>query len=166
MIRKAEEKDITAIERIFEGARRAMAAMGNTTQWVNGYPGRDDILRDMADGVCRVMEDGNGRVYGVFSVFTQPDPTYPGIYDGAWLNERPYATIHRIASDYSHRGVLKEAVDYCLELTGEVRIDTHRNNLPMINGLTRLGFTLCGKIRLFRGGDNERLAFQKSSETD
>ena len=166
MIRKAEERDIPFIERIFEGARANMAAQGNTTQWVNGYPGREDILRDLEDGACHVMQDENGRIYGVFSVFTQPDPTYPGIYDGKWLNEKPYATIHRIASDYSRSGVLKEAVDWCLKLTGEVRIDTHHNNQPMINGLTRLGFTLCGKIRLFRDGDNERLAFQKSSETN
>ena len=162
MIRKAEERDIPFIERIFEGARARMAAQGNTTQWVNGYPGREDILRDLEDGACHVMQDENGRIYGVFSVFTQPDPTYPGIYDGEWLNEKPYATIHRIASDNSRRGVLKEAVDWCLKLTGEVRIDTHRNNLPMINALAHLGFVLCGKIRLFRDGDNERLAFQKS----
>ena len=166
MIRIAAESDIPRIEQIFEGARAQMAAQGNATQWVNSYPGREDILRDMKDGACHVMQDESGHIYGVFSVFTTPDPTYPGIYDGAWLNDRPYVTIHRIASDYSHRGVLKEAVEYCLSFTGEVRIDTHRNNLPMINGLTRLGFTPCGKIRLFRDGDNERLAFQKSAQRD
>jgi DNA ligase (NAD+) len=47
---------------------------------------------------------------------------------------------------------------------GNIRIDTHKANAPMITLLERLGYTTCGIIRLGRFEDaelDERVAFQK-----
>ena len=159
MIRLATYDDTDKIERIFSSARERMHANGNPTQWINGYPGREEIQKDTKSGFCRVLEDENG-VYGAFSLLPGPDPTYRFIFGGKWLSDDPYGVIHRIASDGKHRGVLGEAAQYCLKLFPVLRVDTHRNNQPMLRAVEKAGFRYCGVIYLDRPGDNERLAFE------
>ena len=59
------------------------------------------------------------------------DPTYDIIYDGKWPNDKPYATIHRIASSGEATGIMHTALQYALTLYDNIRIDTHRDNLVM-----------------------------------
>ncbi len=159
MIRKAVNGDLGRIEEIFALARGRMHANGNTTQWTEGYPGKDIIQKDINAGFCRVLEDENG-VYGAFSLLPGPDPTYRVIHGGQWLTDGDYGVIHRLASDGVHRGVFAETVRYCLGLFKVLRIDTHKNNRPMIGAVEKAGFRYCGVIYLDRLGDNERLAFE------
>ena len=95
----------------------------------------------------------------VFSFILGEDPTYKVIENGQWLNDKPYGTIHRIASNGIRRRMLKACVDYCKEIIDNIRIDTHADNSPMQNALHRLKFSLCGII--YTSDGSHRLAFQK-----
>ena len=76
------------------------------------------------------------------------------------MNNKPYGTIHRIASVPNVHGILSTAIEYCFKKVKDLRIDTHKENVIMRNGLKKLGFTYCGIIYLENG--DPRLAFQKT----
>ena len=156
-IRNAEQTDIEAIMGIYDVGRSLMRATGNAAQWVNGYPSRALIEGDIAKGNCYVIEGDDGMAHAVFAFIIGADPTYAVIEDGAWLNDEPYGTIHRIASDGALRGVLGEAVAFALERTGNLRIDTHEDNVPMQGALAKAGFARCGIIYCEDG--TPRIAF-------
>ena len=49
----------------------------------------------------------NGRFCGAFVFFIGEEPTYRIIEDGAWIDDGPYGTIHRVASDGTERGIFE-----------------------------------------------------------
>ena len=155
-IRKAEKADLDKIMDIYDTARAFMRKSGNPTQWAGGYPPREMIVGDIAVGRSYVICD-DGRVCGVFALFDGIDPTYLRIDGEGWLNDEPYLTIHRIASDGTARGVLKCAVDYCKSLSDNVRIDTHEDNHVMQSAVEKNGFIRCGIIYLENG--DPRIAY-------
>ena len=106
MIRPATSFDIPRALAIYHSARQFMRRSGNTVQWVNGYPSEALLRSDVAAGRLFVMEDAGG-VYAVFAFILGEDPTYRRIR-GAWRDDSPYGTIHRLGSDGSHRGVFAE----------------------------------------------------------
>jgi len=82
------------------------------------------------------------------------------LYHGHWLDDtQPYYVIHRVASLPDAHGVMHDLLGYCLKLTSNIRIDTHRDNHIMQHCLSKAGFTYCGIILLLDG--DERLAYQK-----
>ena len=87
------------------------------------------------------------------------DPTYE-VIQGAWLNDRPYCAVHRVASRGEVPGVATQILTWCLEFCGNVRIDTHDDNLPMQRVLEKNGFVHCGRIWIEDG--SPRIAYQKS----
>ncbi|MDE5567429.1 MAG: GNAT family N-acetyltransferase [Muribaculaceae bacterium] len=158
-IRHASEADIEHIMPVYDSARAFMRRNGNITQWGNGYPSREQILTDIRAGVCYVGVDSDGRIAMVFAFIHGNDPTYTHIEDGSWLNDRPYATIHRIASSGLYGGMLRHCTDFCFSQIDNLRIDTHADNRPMQDALARLGFTRCGIIYIADG--TPRTAYQK-----
>ncbi len=159
-IEKATPLDMTAVMQIYEDARAYMRASGNLEQWQDGYPSEEIIRADMEKGnfyVCREEED----ILAVFYFAKENDPTYAVIYDGKWASDAPYAVIHRIAvSANSHgKGVAALIFSSCFEQCSNLRIDTHRDNIPMQKALLKNGFVRCGIIHLANG--DERIAFQK-----
>ncbi len=158
-IRKATLDDLDTIMQIYADARLYMRENGNRTQWSGGYPSRELVVCDIAEGICHVCEDG-GELAGVFVCFVGEDPTYQTVYGGAWLNDRPYAVIHRIAVAKHRRGVASACFDYGFSLCQNLKIDTHRDNLPMQRSLAKNGFLPCGIIHLANG--EERIAYQKT----
>ena len=161
-IEKATPASLDAIMKIYEDARAYMRATGNATQWAGGYPAESLIREDIERGnfyLC--MEDG--EILGVFYYAEENDPTYDVIYDGAWQNDKPYAVIHRIAvSRDSHgKGVAAFIFDSCFARFPNLKIDTHKDNLPMHRALEKRGFVRCGIIHLANG--DERIAFQRVS---
>lgn len=159
-VRKATLSDLEDILEIYAGARNFMRESGNPTQWQGGYPYPEVVKSDIESGILRVIEEG-GELYGVFAFITDGDPDYASI-DGAWLNDLPYAVLHRVASAGKKGGMLKVAIEYCLKETNNLKIDTHEDNLPMQNALARLGFIRCGKVYITRAG--ERIAYQLYKE--
>lgn len=161
MIRKSKLEDIENIMPIYESAKRFMRKNGNMTQWIGGYPSVEVIKRDIQNGNHYIATTEGGAVAFVFTFIIGDDPTYSVIEDGRWANEKPYGTIHRIASSGKASGSLKKTVDFCFSMIDNLRIDTHADNSPMLNGLKRLGFRRCGII--YTDDGSPRVAFQKEN---
>ncbi len=161
-IRRAEPADLPRILAIYAEARAYMRAHGNATQWSGAYPGEDIVREDMAAGRSYVVAEGDDLL-GVFCFFCGDDPTYAEI-DGAWRNDAPYGVIHRIAvGENAHRkGVASRCFAFAMAQCGNVRIDTHADNLPMQRALAKNGFRRCGIIHLANG--DPRIAYQKLAE--
>lgn len=157
-IRRSTLEDASRIDEIYAYAKQFMHSHGNPNQWNGEYPDILEAKEDAENGVGYVMED-DGEIFAVFAFIIGPDPTYAIIEDGAWLNDEPYGTIHRIASDGSHSGIMKLCTEFCFSLIDNIRIDTHEDNSFMLNALMNLGFTRCGIIYLETG--DPRIAFQK-----
>lgn len=157
-IRKTMAADLAQIDEIYKNAKKFMAATGNVNQWNSGRPNMQTAREDMEKGIGYVAEE-NGEILAVFMFSQAPDPTYAKIYDGAWLSDAPYGVIHRIAVAKQGQGIVGKCIDECFSRCHNLRIDTHRDNLPMQNALKKHGFVYCGIIHLENG--DERIAFQK-----
>lgn len=156
-VRKSVQSDLEEIMRVYSSARAFMRAHDNPTQWI-GYPTEETVKNDMESSNGYVVTY-DGVICGVFAFFTAPDPTYAVIEDGSWINDAPYGTVHRVASDGKHRGVLAFVMSYCSEMIPNIRIDTHADNYVMQNALAKLGFEKRGIIHLADG--SPRIACQK-----
>lgn len=158
-IRPATPADVNEAAKIYDNAREFMKKSGNPTQWAGEYPNGYDVEIGIANGTSYVCED-NGEIVATFHFeMNTDDPTYRKIYEGEWKNSEPYAVIHRIAVKYNGRGIADFCYSECFKLQQNIKIDTHRNNLPMQKSLTKNGFEYCGIIYLENG--EERLAYQK-----
>ena len=160
-IRKGTKDDMDAVLAIYEAARQYMRSTGNLTQWSDGYPAAADVLADIEAGNSYVGE-ADGEIVMAFAFILGDDPTYRIIEDGAWLNDMPYGTIHRLGSNGRRSGILTACVDFCFGLTDNLRLDTHSDNSPMLKAIERLGFTRCGIIYCRDG--SPRIAFQKTKD--
>lgn len=146
---------------VFEQAKRFMRQNGNLHQWMGGYPSREILAADIATGSSFVCLDDEGVIVGTFCFRygPAPEPTYTAIYDGSWLNDKPYGVIHRIASAGRVGGIFAACLNWCRGYIDNIRIDTHRDNRVMQELLVRHGFSRCGIIFLANG--DERIAFQR-----
>ena len=160
-IRKAEESDLRRIMEIFDIAKEFMHSTGNTGQWNGAYPGEKLILSEIGQGHCFVVTEIEGRIVGTFCFIIGEDPTYRVIEDGEWLDDEPYGTIHRIASDRTEHGIGHLCISFCSSLIGTLRADTRQDNAPMLSLLEKEGFIRCGIIHLADGAP--RIAFQRPS---
>lgn len=154
----AEKEDIDDILIIYEKAKAFMRRSGNKSQWSKGYPSKELLLSDIErKELYKIVEGENIRA--VFLLMQREEKTYREI-EGSWLDESSYLTIHRIAKADGRGGILKEAVNFAERINPHIRIDTHRDNVPMQKALLSLGFTFCGIIHLENG--DERLAYEKT----
>ena len=157
-IRRSTIADIDNIISIFDSAKKYMRANNNVSQWSDGYPDEETIRTDIENGNSYVGENYDGELVLTFAFIKGEDPTYR-VIKGKWLNDNPYGTIHRIASNGKTRGVLRRSCEYCFKEVENIRIDTHQDNRPMLQALKNLGFQRCGEI-ICRDG-TARIAFQK-----
>lgn len=142
---------------IYDTARQYMRQHGNTVQWVNGYPSEELLRQDMAAQQLYVMEDGGG-VYAVFAFVLGEDPTYVRI-EGAWRDDSPYGTLHRMGSDGTHRGVFAEGAAWAARRCRHLRADTHEANRTMQRCMEQAGFVRCGTIYVADG--TPRVAYER-----
>lgn len=155
MIRRAEFRDLDAVLEIYEYARNFMAANGNPNQWGKTNPPRETLEADIDRGQLYVILRDD-RICGAFAFILGEDPTYTYI-EGEWISDRPYGTIHRVASN-GCGGVFLEIIRFCLEQIGHLRIDTHHDNLVMQHVIEKAGFIRCGIIYLTDGAP--RIAYE------
>ena len=158
MVRTASLADLAEIESIYSKARAFMKAHGNPFQWGTGYPERSMLLDDISSSSLFLVER-DGRPAGVFYFSTEDDSTY-SVIDGRWSFDIPYGAVHRIAAAEGEHGILAEALSFAFSRIGYIRIDTHRDNLPMRSALMKYGFAECGIIRTYDG--TERIAYDKN----
>lgn len=159
-VRPATEADLPRALEIYATARAFMRENGNSTQWGDGYPGEGLLRGDIEKGhlYCIVDEDDQACPCGVFALIDGNDPTYDEIFEGAWKSSMPYATVHRIASDGTHSGLFAAAIRYARTRYDHLRVDTHRDNLPMQRSIEKQGFEYCGIIYIEDG--TPRLAYE------
>lgn len=157
LIRKANITEIEEILQVYEAAKSYMYKCGNLTQWGKDYPGYDLIKEDI-ERDCLFVGIQDSKICFVFYFYIGEDPTYNIIDYGEWINDLPYGTIHRIASNGLTKNVFKTIFDYCLSKCNNIRIDTHKDNTTMLNNLKKYGFKKCGII--YVRDHMERIAFQ------
>ena len=156
-IRTAELEDLPRIQDIYAYARKFMAETGNPKQWGTTHPPVETLREDIRQGQLYVATDGD-TIHGVFMFFLGEDPTYRQIFEGSWLSDAPYGTIHRIASDGSG-GILKAVVAFCGEKCAHLRIDTHHDNQVMQRAIEKAGFSRRGIIYIADG--TPRIAYER-----
>ena len=138
-------------------------------QWQDDYPARQDFEEDIRQGACEVFFL-DGALVGLISVLPGPEPDYAEIFDGAWLSELPYCSLHRsaVSHDYRGKGIAMQMFSFAENYVRKqgyrsIRVDTHRDNRAMRGLLDKRGFTYCGTVyldRLPRVG-YERVAYEK-----
>ena len=154
-IRRTQENDLEKVMYIYKESREFMVKNGNPGQWGNDFPKKELVESDIKkDGY--VVVDNSG-IIGVF-VLSDREETYDAI-NGNWLNDEPYGVIHRIAAAGTRTGAGQFILDWSLNKVGNIRIDTHEDNVPMLKLLKKNGYKYCGKVSYKNRG--ERLAFQK-----
>lgn len=157
-IRKARVEEFENIKTIYKHARDFMVESGNLTQWADMEHLLNNVLEDINAGNCYLCFDDN-KILGVFCFFVGDDPTYNKIYDGKWLNNKPYGVLHRIVVSVHRKGVARKCIQWCWDKFPNIKIDTHKDNIPMQKTILKTGFKYCGIIK--KGDGSERLAYQK-----
>lgn len=157
-IRKLERKDLPRVSELYAAARERMKQSGNPTQWKDSHPAAALIEGDVERGTGYIVEE-EGEIIGVFAFILGKDPTYSYI-EGKWLDDEiPYGTMHRVAGDGTHKGVLKACLAFCEAQVKSMRVDTHENNKIMRHLLEKYGYRECGVIYIADG--SPRIAYQK-----
>lgn len=157
-IQKALPEQLPELLPLYENARQFMAAHGNPAQWGIANPSAEQLRQDIIDS-CLFLCMQNSRIAAVFCLRPGPDSTYTLIQNGNWLNDEPYGVIHRIISTGITHGAAAFCINWALTQYQNIRIDTHKDNLPMQNLLHKLDFSPCGVIHVQDG--TPRLAYQK-----
>lgn len=157
IIRPAVPDDFEKILEIYAYAREQMRAAGNASQWGDDKPSPETVREDIEKNQAYVILH-RGEICGVFAFIIGEDPTYRVIEAGAWPNEEPYGTLHRIAGNGQVKGILAAALSFCGDKINNIRIDTHDDNKIMLHLLEKYEFLRCGYIYVEDG--SRRIAFQ------
>ena len=163
MIRLARIEDLNEIMEIVKDAKAFLKSQG-VDQWQGDYPTSEVFVKDISNNNLYVYEEE--IIKGFIAIIKGIDVTYNKIYEGTWLSDSEYVTIHRIAvkKDARNKNIATSLIDYTEHLATKdniksIRIDTHKDNIPMQNMITKNGFIKCGIIYLLDG--NPRLAYEK-----
>lgn len=159
-IELAKKTDLDKLLEIYREAREFMKNSGNKTQWGDNKPSKETLERDIENQNLYKVVDFD-EIVGAFALIYGEDKTYFKI-DGKWLNDEPYATLHRVVSSGKARGIMSEIIKFSEEKYENLRIDTHKNNHKMLDKIRENGFTYCGVIKIDDGSPRE--AFQKISK--
>jgi RimJ/RimL family protein N-acetyltransferase len=159
IIRKTQSKDLDQVLLLYKNARHFMTENGNPHQWVNAYPQKNVIEEDILRGKSYVCLEKD-IIVATFYFALEDEPTYSIIEKGSWLNDNPYGVIHRITTNGLVKGAATFSIDWCLTQCGNIRIDTHEDNIPMQHLLVKCNFTQCGVISLKNG--DKRIAYQRT----
>lgn len=152
-IRKATLDDINDMMPVYQAAQKYMTENGNPNQWQKGFPDENVIRGEVIRGVSYLMLDGN-NVVAAFSLVPGEDPTYGRFYGDegeGWLNDEPYCTIHKLASNGKVKGIFDLLLEFALRVTDNLRADTHDDNKTMQHLLLSRGFRFTGIIHLANG---------------
>ena len=163
MIRLASEKDVKSILEIIKDAK-AFLKENNVNQWQDNYPNEDTIINDINKKQLYVYEEK--EVLAFIAIIEGIEETYNIIYDGKWLNDDSYLTIHRIAvkKEARHCNIASKLFMYAIEYANKrniksIRVDTHKDNIVMQKLILKHDFKKCGYIYL--KDHSPRLAYER-----
>lgn len=168
MIKLANEKDIYGIYGIIKDAKKLLKDSGSN-QWqdTDGYPSMETItnLVNRREMYVNIREN---EIVGCVALCKGIEEAYNNI-EGKWLNDRPYYTLHILATKNGHynRGVASELIEEMIKIAYKeeiynIKVDTKVENKAMDSLLLKLGFHKTGIITLLRDGviDPKRVAYQ------
>ena len=159
--------DIPYVMNITNQAKNLLKKNGSL-QWQQGYPNEDAFTEDIKNNsLYGIYEDNKLNAFGAF-VYGK-DLNYVEI-DGKWdipANDKDMA-IHRVAVGENNHGkkfglkMLKYGIEYAKKLGClTVKVDTHKNNIPMQKSILKSGFTYRGVIKILKDKlDNLRFAYE------
>lgn len=165
-IRPSKITDLPDLVEMFHYGRNLQRLLGNHYQWQNGYPDQALLEQDIYSGnsyVCVVDEQSSlplaaGTVIGTFYLCELDFPLFQTIQHGEWLNESPYVTVQRLCTNGKAKGVSQFCLNWINERYGNVKIYTHKTNLPMVHVIEKCGFQYCGEV--VPGDQEPRNAYQ------
>ena len=162
--RLAVESDIDNIMNIIQQAQEYFKNQG-IDQWQNNYPNYETIKNDIKNNNGYVLLKNNTVVGTVAAIFGE-EKTYKNIYNGQWISNNEYLTIHRLAVNSNYKGlglssiILNNIEEICTHKNiFSIRADTHEENISMQKFLKKNGFKYCGIIYL--ENKDKRIAFEK-----
>ncbi|WP_286209564.1 GNAT family N-acetyltransferase [Dubosiella newyorkensis] len=158
-IRNAKSTDLEQLEQLYENARNYMHTYGNPNQWNDGHPNQKDLKEDILKEQLYIVESVDG-IEGAFVYYEGIDPTYIKI-EGEWLNEEPYAVLHKVASAGKKKRIGDTILQYGIHRSNNVKIDTHADNIPMQKCILRNGFQYAGIIYLANGDPRNAYQFSR-----
>jgi len=133
-------------------------------QWQNNYPNEKTILDDINKHRGFIMVE-ESEIVAYFVIDLMGELSYNEIYDGEWLNNQNYGTIHRICikNEFKRKGYASDIIDFCKNYSVNhqifnLRIDTHEENKSMIKLIKKNKFKYCGVVYIRH--TEKRLAFQ------
>lgn len=160
----AKVDDIDAIMEVIEDARLFLKEEGNG-QWQDGYPDRCDLLNDIKNERLFVIKDETNTIAAVCAI-TYYEEDYSHLYEGKWKSDYDYCVMHRVAvrRNKRNRGYGKKLFEVFIDVAKiegyhSLRIDTHKNNKPMLHLFELFGFEYCGKVILKPNKD--RVVYEK-----
>lgn len=156
-IRQTTLEDYNEILKIYEHARKYMVSINNPNQWGNIWPPKELVKEDIINKKSYVCVNENEELLAVFFYDIMKDPTY-NIIDGAWINDKEYGVVHRIAVKVNNKGIGRYCLEWAYSQCNNLRIDTHENNISMLKLLEKMNFKYCGIIKTHNG--SPRKAFQ------
>lgn len=153
------------VDNIVEIIKYAVKRLGDAgiSQWQNGYPNKEVVLQDIANGVARILcEKEKILAYGAL-VYTG-EKAYNDLEGGEWiLQTQNYATIHRacvsnscVGEGYGKLFMIFAEKEAKLS-SDSIRIDTHPDNKIMQGLVASLHYKYCGKVMY----ESVRLAYDK-----
>lgn len=161
---KAKDSDIDKIMNIIGIAQDHFKSEG-IDQWQNNYPNHKVIKEDIDNNNSYVLKEEE-KIVGTTAIIFDGEKTYDTIYDGYWLSHGEYTVIHRMAVDFNYRGTgfssifLREIEKLSIDKEiYSVKVDTHRENIPMQKLLLKSGYKECGWIYL--EDKSKRIAYEK-----
>ncbi|OON97704.1 MAG: hypothetical protein ATN31_01225 [Candidatus Epulonipiscioides saccharophilum] len=163
MIRQSKVSDAEQVNIYFQEAREYFRKCA-VNQWQGIYPNQESVIEDSKVGNGYIYEQ-DGIVKAYFFLVFDEDPTYKQIYQGKWKTPKQYGVIHRIVvgMKYRREGIAEKIFHYAIEQARQknsnLRIDTHKDNIPMQKLIEKNLFEYCGIIHLADG--SERLAYEK-----
>ena len=159
--------DMPKIMKITTDAKNLLKQNGSL-QWQQGYPDENTFINDINNNsLYGLYQNDELMAYGAF-VYGK-DINYVDI-DGKWdipANDKDMA-IHRVAVEQNQHGkkygikILKYGIKKKKKLgCVTVKVDTHKNNIPMQKSIIKSGFIYKGVVKILRDKlDNLRFAYE------
>ena len=140
-IRKTKPEELNILIRMYENARIFMASHGNPLTMGEHLSCTTDPDGRYSSGNSYVCVE-HDKIIATFYYKEGIDDTYVRIYEGQWLNEAPYGVVHRITSDGTIRGAASFCLNWAFNKCGNLKIDTHRDNIVMQHLLDKNGLNI------------------------
>ena len=167
-IHKVSIDDLSKVMEITASAKKLLKSNGSL-QWQQGYPNEETFSNDIKNGnLYGLYEDNELKGYGAYIL--GKDLNYVEINEGNWIfpaNDKDMA-IHRVAVDENSHGrnygvkILEYGIKYAKKFDClTVKVDTHKNNIPMQKCIKKSGFLYRGIIKILTEKlDFLRLAYE------